>query len=103
MHTQLHYSDSEATGRLSTNQNAGSETDCHTHPHGHEWIPVPNGRQPGKKFTGNQEKCLPNNVFFFQVKIVDDMQPTGENMPYMKAEDAQYFQKLLVGFQNLVL
>ena len=30
------------------------------------------------------------------MKIVDDMQPSGDNMPYMKAEDAQYFQKLLV-------
>ena len=30
-----------------------------------------------------------------QVKIVDDMQPSGNNLPYMKVEDAQYFAKLL--------
>ena len=44
----------------------------------------------------DQPKCFDQTSNFFQVKIVDDMQPTGENMPYMKAEDAQYFQKLLV-------
>lgn len=37
-----------------------------------------------------------NDFLFLQVKIVDDMQPSGKDMPYMKAEDAQYFQKLLV-------
>ncbi len=31
-----------------------------------------------------------------QVKVVDDMQPSGSNLPYMKVEDAQYFSKLLV-------
>ena len=40
--------------------------------------------------------CLNKVKYMLQVKIVDDMQPTGGNLPYMKAEDAQYFQKLLV-------
>lgn len=31
-----------------------------------------------------------------QVKIVDSMQPSGANLPYMKIEDTQYFAKLLV-------
>lgn len=50
------------------------------------------------KFLRASIKNIFTNLTFFQVKIVDDMQPTGENMPYMKAEDAQYFQKLLVSF-----
>ena len=31
-----------------------------------------------------------------KVKIVEDMQPSGSNLPYMKIEDTQYFSKLLV-------
>lgn len=29
------------------------------------------------------------------MKIVDDLQPSGSNLPYMKVEDTQYFAKLL--------
>lgn len=32
---------------------------------------------------------------FEQVKVVESLQPTGTNMPYMKMEDTQYFSKLL--------
>lgn len=31
-----------------------------------------------------------------KVKIVEDLQPSGSNLPYMKIEDTQYFSKLLV-------
>ena len=31
------------------------------------------------------------------MKIVEDLQPSGSNLPYMKIEDTQYFSKLLVG------
>lgn len=33
--------------------------------------------------------------YSLQVKVVESLQPTGANMPYMKIEDTQYFSKLL--------
>jgi splicing factor 3B subunit 1 len=56
-------------------------------------------RTPARKLTATPTPMGMSGFRFQmednQVKIVDDMQPTGENMPFMKAEDAQYFQKLL--------
>ena len=37
------------------------------------------------------------------MKIVDEMQPAGSNLPYMKVEDAQYFAKLLVSQLSVCL
>ena len=40
--------DLEASSQLPANQNTSSQTDCHTHSNGDEWIPIPDGRGQGE-------------------------------------------------------
>ena len=44
------FADPETPVWVPTHQDSGSQTDCHAYPNGHEWIPVPNGRQSGAPF-----------------------------------------------------
>ena len=47
----LHSSaDSEATCGLPAHPHSSPQADCHTHSHGHEWVPVPDGGQSGNTF-----------------------------------------------------
>ena len=56
-------------------------------------------RTPARKLTATPTP-MGMSGFHFQmeenkVKVVESLQPTGANMPYMKMEDTQYFSKLL--------
>ncbi|XP_055371033.1 splicing factor 3B subunit 1 isoform X2 [Condylostylus longicornis] len=74
-------------------------------PPGYKILPPPAGyiplRTPGRKLTATPTPIAGTPVgFFMQVedktaKFMDN-QPKGENLPFMKPEDAQYFDKLLV-------
>ena len=56
-------------------------------------------RTPARKLTATPTPMGMSGFRFQmednQVKMVDEMQPAGSNLPYMKVEDVQYFSKLL--------
>ncbi|KAL5278450.1 SF3B1 family protein [Megaselia abdita] len=74
-------------------------------PPGYKVLPPPAGyiplRTPGRKITATPTPIAGTPAGFF-IQVEDksakfmDNQPKGQNLPFMKPEDAQYFDKLLV-------
>lgn len=75
-------------------------------PPGYKVLPPPAGyipiRTPARKLTATPTPMVGNTPHGFFIQQEDktakylDNQPKGQNLPFMKPEDAQYFDKLLV-------
>lgn len=74
-------------------------------PEGYKVLPPPAGyiplRTPARKLTATPTPLTgPNSGFYMQQEDKSskylDTQPKGGNLPFLKPEDAQYFDKLLV-------
>ncbi|CAH1995277.1 unnamed protein product [Acanthoscelides obtectus] len=75
-------------------------------PPGYKILPPPAGyipiRTPARKLTATPTPLVGNTPTGFFIQTEDksskylDAQPKGQNLPFMKPEDAQYFDKLLV-------
>ncbi|XP_066245783.1 splicing factor 3B subunit 1 isoform X1 [Euwallacea similis] len=75
-------------------------------PPGYKVLPPPAGyipiRTPARKLTATPTPLVGNTPVGFFIQAEDktakymDNQPKGQNLPFMKPEDAQYFDKLLV-------
>lgn len=75
-------------------------------PPGYKVLPPPAGyipiRTPARKLTATPTPVMGNTPHGFFIQQEDktakylDNQPKGQNLPFMKPEDAQYFDKLLV-------